>query len=58
LFSSLAKALNNSFAISAWITTNSHPASIVSLGRGASSSGGEFVLEIAKNGNLHLLIIA
>ena len=58
LFSSLKVALNSTFTISAWISTNSrHPASIVSLGRSPSSlsstSGGEFVLEINKDGNLH-----
>eukprot|EP01036_Dinobryon_divergens_P035152 gene35152-45506_t len=32
---------------------SSHPASIVSLGRSPSSSDGEFVLEINKNGIVH-----
>ena len=53
---SLPQALNSTFSFSAWITTkNSHPASIVSLGRSASSSSGEFVLEINRNGNLHFM---
>jgi hypothetical protein len=52
-YSSLPQALNNTFSISAWIMTNSYPASIVSLGRSPSSSDGEFVLEINKHGILH-----
>ena len=54
-YSSLAKALNSTFSVSAWIATNSRPASIVSLGRSsaAASSGGEFVLEINKDGDLN-----
>ena len=54
-YTSLPQALNSTFSFSAWITTNSHPASIVSLGRSASSSSGEFVLEINRNGNLHFM---
>jgi hypothetical protein len=57
-YSSLAQVLNSTFSLSAWITTNSHPASIVSLGRSSSSSsassrGGEFILEINSNGKLN-----
>ena len=64
-YSSLAQVLNSTFSFSAWITTNAHPASIVSLGRTSSSSnsstsstssassrGGEFILDINSNGKL------
>jgi hypothetical protein len=66
-YSSLAQVLNSTFSFSAWITTNSYPASIVSLGRssssgssssssgsssGASSRGGEFILDINSIGKL------
>ena len=56
-YSSLAQVLNSTFSFSAWISTNAHPASIVSLGRSSSSSsassrGGEFVLDINSNGKL------
>ena len=55
LFSSMERTLNSTFSISVWISTSSrHPASIVSLGRSPSrSTGGEFVLQINKDGNLY-----